>query len=85
MFENLLRALAENYDKILKDEIDPLIDFYRSRSMILGRDVTIHEDLKDNSLRPMVEGRVVSIGDQLELYLEGREKPIVNGRLQLKT
>jgi BirA family biotin operon repressor/biotin-[acetyl-CoA-carboxylase] ligase len=69
----LLRALDRNYRLLQRAGAAPLLERYRSRSLVLGREVEVDG----------THGRVHAIGENLELYLEGRERPVVRGRLIL--
>ena len=86
VFFNLIVNLANNYELLLSGGYFELLDIYRKRSVIIGRQVEIFPD----PLRPgegsekIIKGRVLSIGDHLELYLEGIRNPITRGRLVLK-
>jgi BirA family transcriptional regulator, biotin operon repressor / biotin---[acetyl-CoA-carboxylase] ligase len=80
----LLDILQRNYALLLDDGPAPLLDAYRARSSVLGETVTIMSD--DVAAAGVVAtGRVVAIGDGLELYLEGRAAPVTRGRLVLGT
>jgi len=81
----LLRDLARAYRELLSGKIDGLLEVYRSRSLVIGRTVSILEDRPDENLHLLVEGKVESIGPGLELFLEGESRPIVNGRLLLQS
>jgi biotin-(acetyl-CoA carboxylase) ligase len=79
----LLRALDRNYRTLLSRGLDPLLEKYRRRSTILGQEVTICSEVSDQSLQALATGRVVRIGDNLELFLEGHPEPVRAGRLAL--
>jgi BirA family biotin operon repressor/biotin-[acetyl-CoA-carboxylase] ligase len=81
MLANLLSALDGNYRTLLEDGFPALLERYEIRSGMVGSRVVLH--LEDEGSHPPVisEGRVVALGDGLELYLEGREEPITRGRL----
>lgn len=79
----LLGALRRNYDLLLERGYGPLVDRYRARSAVLGREVLISADEPDEEPRIRAAGRVVAIGDGLELRLEGRVEPVTRGRLIL--
>jgi hypothetical protein len=51
---------------------------------ILGREVEIYEDTAEDDPGKIAEGRVTAIGDNLELFIPGREKPVKRGRLAIK-
>ena len=78
VFKRLIRMLEKNYFSLLNGGESVLMDFYRERSCITGRDVTI---CFDDKCREVISGKVCGIGDNLELYLEGVEKPVTKGRL----
>lgn len=81
LFDGLLGALERNYALLLQAGYRPLLDRYRQRSTILGRECTICTDESDLVPQVIAAGRVVGIGDGLELRLEGREAPVTRGRL----
>lgn len=83
VLEILMGRLAVNYKELLADGFSGLLEFYRRRSVVLGKTVTIYEDSRKNRPREIVRGRVQSIGDGLELILEGIEFPVFRGRLAL--
>ena len=80
---NLMWALGENYQTLLRDGISPLLERYRENSMVVGEDVTICTDASNQALQVLAEGRVLGLGENLELMLEGRAEPIRGGRLVL--
>ncbi|MCP4705319.1 MAG: biotin--[acetyl-CoA-carboxylase] ligase, partial [candidate division Zixibacteria bacterium] len=92
VFHKLIANLARNYRLLLENGYNELLDIYRQRSIIIGRDVIIKPDpirpvppvQVDEKVSEDIEGRVAFIGDNLELFLEGRKKPIFSGRLILK-
>ncbi len=79
----LLNRLQINYLKVIRGEGLELLAFYRRRSAVLGRNVSIHSDPVQGRSVELVRGRVERIGDQLELHLKGKVEPIVRGRLRL--
>ena len=81
LFELLIGSIYKNYLILIREGFSKLLARYRERSNIIGREVTIYEDSEDHYLAKIAEGRVKSIGDNLELYLEGRRKAIKRGRL----
>ena len=81
VFRELAKNLMRNYDELLSGNYGKLLDIYRQRSVIIGKEVLIHADSPDGNNDITAEGVVESIGDNLELYLEGRKKPVTSGRL----
>ena len=83
VFNELIRALERNYSLLVGGGFQRLLDTYRERSMVLNRDVIIHDDSGSADPPEPISGRVSSIGDNLELYLSDRSEPITKGRLIL--
>lgn len=79
----LLEALNRNYETLLEEGYRPLLDRYRERSLVMEAPVTICREESDADPVVIAEGRVVAMGDGLELVLEDREKPVTRGRLIL--
>jgi BirA family biotin operon repressor/biotin-[acetyl-CoA-carboxylase] ligase len=80
---NLLGALNRNYESLLNDGISPLLERYRERSLVLGEEVTVCTEISDRSLQVVAQGRVVGLGENLELLLEDHPHPISGGRLAI--
>lgn len=77
----LLDRLAHNYRLLVGGRYDQLLDFYRGRSLVANKRVQIFADTVDGALQELARGRVLSIGEGLELILEGVDTPIRKGRL----
>ncbi len=77
----LLNALQRNYDLLLQAGYRSLLERYRQRSTIIGQECTVCTDESDVEFEIITTGRVIAIGDGLELHLEGRNLPITRGRL----
>jgi BirA family biotin operon repressor/biotin-[acetyl-CoA-carboxylase] ligase len=84
LFSLLTKTIHENYLTLISGNFDELLNRYRNRSNIIGREVIIYEDSEGDIPARICEGRAISIGDNLELYIEGTEKPVKRGRLALK-
>jgi biotin-(acetyl-CoA carboxylase) ligase len=79
---NLLEHLQENYKYLCEGKGHRIIDFYRSRSMIINKEIMVYDDAKSDE--PVISRGVVErIGNDLELYLVNQNKPITKGRLVL--
>jgi biotin-[acetyl-CoA-carboxylase] ligase BirA-like protein len=74
----LLAALRRNYDTLLHAGAAPLVDAYRQRSTVIGRQVRVLSD--DGAGTVLAAGRVTGIGDGLELHVEGHP-PLRRGRV----
>jgi BirA family transcriptional regulator, biotin operon repressor / biotin---[acetyl-CoA-carboxylase] ligase len=85
VLKSLLENLRRNYDLLVGGNYRTLLNFYRERSAIIGRRVEIHPDSPFDKPGEVVSGRVIGIGDNLELFLEDRTEPVTKGRLALKS
>jgi BirA family biotin operon repressor/biotin-[acetyl-CoA-carboxylase] ligase len=83
VLSGLLQALSRNYTTLLEEGVSPLLDRYRSLSLVIGQEVTICTEVSDRSLQIAAEGRVEGIGENLELILENQPRSISGGRLVL--
>jgi BirA family transcriptional regulator, biotin operon repressor / biotin---[acetyl-CoA-carboxylase] ligase len=79
----VLRTLTENYQLLLTEGYGPIMAKYRARSAVLGREVALSSDDRDEVPRIFLAGRVEALGDGLELMLAGRDEPVRTGRLIL--
>ncbi|MDT3741265.1 MAG: biotin--[acetyl-CoA-carboxylase] ligase [Candidatus Kapabacteria bacterium] len=77
----LLEKIALNYDILAHKGYKPILEKYRQRSMITGKHVKVWSDPVDEEPVLIHEGRVESIGDYLELYLENQKMPVTSGRI----
>jgi biotin-(acetyl-CoA carboxylase) ligase len=81
--KHLSDTLQTNYEILLTNGSRPLIEQYRRRSLVLGREVTVTADLSESAAEPLARGRVEAIGDNLELLVAGTGRPFYSGRLIL--
>jgi biotin-[acetyl-CoA-carboxylase] ligase BirA-like protein len=81
LFDALLAALSHNYQLLLDGKAGELVDRYRERSVVVGKEVTVCLDDDSAPLRKIATGRVRRIGDNLELLLDGSDEPVTRGRL----
>jgi len=81
--DKLVTNIRNNYEILLSKGIKPLLEFYKSRSIIIGKKVRIWSDEYTGKSEIVCEGIVKHIGDNLELTIQGYEHPIVSGRLEL--
>lgn len=79
----LFGRLSTNYKLLLEGQWKQLLQLYRKRSMVVGRNVRIMTDPEDGRQEELGSGKVFSIGENLELWLDGEENPIKKGRLIL--
>jgi BirA family biotin operon repressor/biotin-[acetyl-CoA-carboxylase] ligase len=85
VFAHLAKRLDKNYQLLLTGQYHRLLDLYRQRSAIIGKKVTIYADMNGEAGAQIATGTVTSIGENLELYLDGLDTPISKGRLVLKS
>ncbi|UCC79875.1 MAG: biotin--[acetyl-CoA-carboxylase] ligase [Candidatus Zixiibacteriota bacterium] len=84
LFSLLKKTIHQNYQTLINGGFRNLLDRYCRRSNIIGRDVIIYDDTENDIPAKTGEGRVISIGENLELFIEGLEKPVKRGRLAFK-
>jgi biotin-[acetyl-CoA-carboxylase] ligase BirA-like protein len=80
----LLAALDRNYGAILFGDADALVERYRERSLVIGRRAVICAEHSGAEPEVLAEGRVLAMGEDLALSLEGVSKPVRSGRLILE-
>lgn len=84
VFGHLIEALDRNYRRLLDGGYRALLDRYRQRSLVIGREVTIcTDDSGPECPDVLASGRVSRMGDDLELTIEGFGEPFAKGRLIL--
>jgi biotin-[acetyl-CoA-carboxylase] ligase BirA-like protein len=83
ILRRLLLDLDKNYRLLLSGRCDRLLDTYRERSAVIGRRVRIVSDAPGKQEVEMAAGKVLGIGENLELLLEGVTEPMTRGRLIL--
>mgnify|MGYP001819917640 FL=1 len=83
VFQALSRALNRNYEILLQEGVTPLLERYRKRSLVIGQDVVICSETSDQDIEILTQGRVLALGDNLELVMEGSPDPVTGGRLVL--
>lgn len=85
LFGHLSHALDRNYRSLVNDGYRDLLGRYRERSVVLGREVAICSDNSGPDPLVIARGRVSGLGENLELMLEGVDKPFSKGRLILES
>jgi BirA family biotin operon repressor/biotin-[acetyl-CoA-carboxylase] ligase len=85
IFCELIKNLSENYQSLLHGDYEQLLEFYISRSLIMGKEVQIFSDPREGKPVLISRGKVKCIGKDLEVYLEHSKDPIFNGRLAFET
>lgn len=82
--DGLIQSLDSNYRLLESGEYEQLLFKYRRRSAVIGKRVIICKDDARLDSEVIAEGIVTDIGYNLELILEGNEKPVIRGRLIIK-
>ncbi len=84
-FAAVAASLAAHLDLLAAGRGRELVSRYRERAGFLGREVVVEPDplLPGEPARPVVRGRVVGLGEGLELRIEGHDAPVTAGRLRL--
>ncbi len=77
----LIDAIRLYYEVLISNGYGTLLKEYTERSGVIGRRVDIYSDPVQGSPEFVVSGIVSRIGENLELYLDGRKNPITKGRL----
>lgn len=77
----LLTSLDRNYRSLVDRGPSSLRERYRQRSVVVGRTVAVCAEGDDPEPQVLAEGVVASVGDSLELVLQGHATPFVRGRL----
>jgi len=83
VFRTLLDALARNYGRLIDGEYEGLLDRYRDRSIVIGREVAVCREEAGAEPNIVAQGCVTGLGNRLELLLDGVNEPINRGRLIL--
>ena len=83
VFGSLLAALERNYRGLEVGRHADILAAYRARSLVIGRQVAVCA-AGETEPTVLAEGRVERLGENLELYLEGIERPFTTGRVLLR-
>ncbi|TAL67697.1 MAG: biotin--[acetyl-CoA-carboxylase] ligase [Bacteroidetes bacterium] len=83
VFNRLINRIEKNYGLLLGEKYNELLKIYKDRSCIIGKNVRIWSDAHAGSSELIAEGKVLNIGNDLELYIEGHKSPVITGRLEL--
>lgn len=84
VLNQLILALARNYRSFVDGGYPALLESYRRRSAVIGREVTLCSDDSGEELEVIAKGRVSDLGKNLEISIEGYDKPFWKGRLILE-
>jgi BirA family biotin operon repressor/biotin-[acetyl-CoA-carboxylase] ligase len=77
----LLDKVELNYKLLSQNGYSPILEKYRTRSMIIRKNVSVWSDNFNSVPQLIRSGKVISIGNYLELYLENQATPVTTGRI----
>ncbi|UCG85346.1 MAG: biotin--[acetyl-CoA-carboxylase] ligase [Gemmatimonadota bacterium] len=83
VFQTLVQTMSDNYEELLEGRYAGLLDRYRRRSLVVGREITLCSEKSRSARDILAVGRVQSLSDDLELVLDGYDRPFSRGRLVL--
>lgn len=83
VFNSLINILENNYSILLSEKYSELLKIYKDRSNIIGKNVKIWTDVYAGTPSLIAEGKLLEIGNDLELKIEGHKSPVITGRLEL--
>lgn len=81
VFSNLVLCLQKNYDILIQEGYTKLFELYLNRAKLIGENVIIYSDPIKGKQNIIAKGKVLDIGENLELYLDSQKKPVIQGRL----
>ena len=82
-FERLIAALDRNYSLLVAGKYEALLERYRARSLVIGREVVICSEDSGPEPEVIAAGRASRLGNDLELVIEGYVQPFTKGRLMI--
>lgn len=78
------RALLARTEQLRERGAASIVSDYRDLCMVVGRVGVVCDDpVGTERPRELARGRIVGLGDQLELFFEGMTEPVTRGRLVL--
>jgi BirA family biotin operon repressor/biotin-[acetyl-CoA-carboxylase] ligase len=84
VFRGLIDALGGNYRVLREGGHAELLERYRQRSLVLGREIALYSEDAGSDPAVLVVGKVEALGEDLELTLEGHDRPFTKGRVVLE-
>lgn len=84
-FQRLIHFMDHNYRRLTAGHFAELLEFYRKRSLVIGKTVQVFSDAPNGKSTEVVHGKVKSIGENLELIFAGIDSPVSKGRLVLSS
>ena len=80
VFHELLDSLYTQYQLVKNNRIQKLYKMYITRSLLIGQNIAVY--MEDENT-PKFIGKVIGLGNDLELIFENNIAPIRNGRIEI--
>ena len=80
VFHELLDSLYTQYQLVKNNQIQKLHKIYIMRSLLIGQNIAVY--MEDENT-PNFIGKVIGLGNDLELIFENNISPIRNGRIEI--
>ena len=79
VFHELLDSLYTQYQLVKNNRIQKLYKIYMTRSLLIGQNIAVYTEDENT---PKFIGKVIGLGNDLELIFENNISPIRNGRIE---
>ena len=80
VFHELLDSLYTQYQLVKNNRIQKLHKMYITRSLLIGQNIAVYTEDENT---PKFIGKVIDLGNDLELIFENNSSPIRNGRIEI--
>ena len=80
VFHALLDSLYTQYQLVKNNRIQKLHKMYITRSLLIGQNIAVYTEDENT---PKFIGKVIDLGNDLELIFENNISPIRNGRIEI--
>ena len=80
VFHALLDSLYTQYQLVKNNRIQKLHKMYITRSLLIGQNIAVYTEDENT---PKFIGKVIGLGNDLELIFENNISPIRNGRIEI--
>ncbi len=80
VFHALLDSLYTQYQLVKNNRIQKLHKMYITRSLLIGQNIAVYTEDENT---PKFIGKVIGLGNDLELIFENNSSPIRNGRIEI--
>ena len=80
VFHSLLDSLYTQYQLVINNQIQKSHKMYMERSLLIGKNIAVYMEDKN---KPDFIGKVIGLGEDLELIFENNIPPIRSGRIEI--